>query len=440
MSRVPLPAPRLLLCAALLAGLALALPLAPALRGPWWGLALLLGGLVLVEAAARPPRGAVGARREAAPADHVGRRGAWRVVVESSAGRALRVRVRDVPPAGLEGEGVRADLDLAPGAQVTLEAPFRALARGPHDLLPLGLRVRGPLGLLEWQALEPAPARVVVLPGRPAGETQWLLARVAAEEECGPHPHARRGADWEFDHLREWVPGDELRRVAWTATARRRVPIVRELKQERRSDLLLVLDGGRLMGSLVTGVTKLDLALTPLLDLAAVALSRGERVGLLAFDVQPRAYLPPRAGTAQLQALRDALGRLPSPTEPTSWPRAAAHLEARQRKRSLLVAFSDFTDEVSAAEVERHVAALAHRHALVFVAVGDPHLEAVLTTPDAGPRAAFQQAVAGQLLVERRRVLRRLERLGVPTVDGEPRRLTGPVLGRYLERRRVGVG
>ncbi len=438
--RWPTPTRRLLALAAGLTALALVVPLAPALRGPWWGLALLALGLVALDAAIRPPRGAVRARREAAPAHHVGRQGAWRVTLESVVTRPLDVVVRDVPPAGLEADGLRASLRLAPGVSASFDVPFRAVARGRHPLLPLGLRLTGPLGLLAWQDLAPAPAEVVVVPGRPAGETQWLLARVAALEEVGPHPMAVRGADWELDHLREWVPGDEPRRIAWAATARRRVPIVRELRTERRSDLMLVLDGGRLMSSLIGGVAKLDLAITPLLDLAAVALARGERVGLLAFDSQPRAFLPPRAGGGQLQALRLALGGLPPPLDPTSWPRAVAHLEARQRKRSLMVVFSDFTDEVSGQDVERHLAALGHRHALVFVSVGDPHLEEVLTAPDEGPRAAFQQAVAAQLLVERRRTLRRIERLGVPTIDGEPRRLTGPVLARYLERRRVGVG
>lgn len=438
--RWPAPTARLLAVAAGLAALALVLPLAPALRGPWWGLALLVAGLVALDVAVRPPRGAVRARREASPADHVGREGVWRVVLESAVTRPLEVVVRDVPPSGLEAEGLRAALRLGPGATAGFDVRFRAVARGMHALLPLGLRITGPLGLLAWQDLVAAPACVVVVPGRPAAETQWLLARVAALEEVGPHPMAQRGADWELDHLREWVPGDEPRRIAWAASARRRLPIVRELRTERRSDLMLVLDGGRLMGSLIGGVAKLDLALTPLLDLAAVALARGERVGLLAFDSQPRAFLPPRAGAGQLQALRLALGRLPAPVEPTSWLRAVAHLEARQRKRCLMVVFSDFTDEVSGQDVERHLAALGHRHALVFVSVGDPHLEEVLTAPDEGPRAAFQQAVAAQLLVERRRTLRRIERLGVPTIDGEPRRLTGPILARYLERRRVGVG
>lgn len=442
--RTPVPTRRLVLLAGGLLALALATPVAPGLRGPWWALSGLVLLLAVADAAARPPRGLFRVARSAAAADHVGRSGAWRLEVEVEAAAELRVGVRvvvrDTPPPGLEGDGVRLERRLSAGERLAVDVPFRALARGPQPLGPVFVRVEGPLGLLAWQDQAAAPAQVVVLPGRPTGEGQWLVSRALALAEAGPRPHRKLGADWELDHLREWVPGDEPRRIAWAASARRLRPVVAEHRLERRSDLLLVLDCGRLMGALVRGVAKLDLALTPLLDVAAVALARGERVGLLAFDAVPRAYLPPRAGPAQLHAIREALGRLPAAEHPTGWGRAVAHLDARQRKRCLLVLFSDFTDEASAQDVERHVASLARRHAVLFVAVSDPHLEEVLRADDDGPRAAFQQAVAGQLLVERARALRRLERLGVPTVDAEPAKLTAPVLARYLEQRRRGVG
>src|SRR6185436_10567231 len=100
------------------------------------------------------------------------------------------------------------------------------------------------------------------------------------------------------------------------------------------AETILALDCGRLMGTLVDGVKKLDLAMTPLLDLAAVALRRGERVGLLVFDSRPRIWLPPRPGMQQLQRMLVSLAKLPEQEEPTSYLRAIAQLEARQRTRS----------------------------------------------------------------------------------------------------------
>lgn len=436
---MPVPTPRLLTALAALAGLLLLAPLLPPLRPLGLGLLVLLGLLTLADALLRPPPGAVRAARELSPL-HVGRAGSFVLRLTNGSGRAVALLVREVLPPALEGEGLRRELVLAPRAALELPLEFVALARGRHALLPLGLRLAGPLGLLAWQERPDPGDEALVLPGRPAGEGQWLLQRAATLAEHGPRRQRRPGADWEFESLREYAPGDEVRRIDWKSSARRRRPQVRLYEAERRTELLLALDCGRLMGTLVEGITKLDLALTPVLDLAAVALQRGERVGFLAFDQAPRAFLPPRGGLAQLHAIRQAAAGLPAPLEPTSYLRAAAHLDARHRKRCLVVLLSDFTDEVSASELLASVVALARRHALLFVAVGDPHLEAVLQAEDPAPRAAFQQAVAGQLLLERRRTLLRLERLGIPTLDAEPRRLAGPLIRKWLEARGAGVG
>lgn len=436
--RTPVPERRLVGAAAAVAALLLLAPLAPPLLGVGLGLGLLVALLALADALLRPPAGAVRVERVLG-AYHVGRAGSWELLLVNRSDQALRAELVEVLPAELEGPGLSAGQLLAPGGTARLGVEFVALGRGAFRLLPLGLRVSRPWGLVAWQERPDPDDRALVLPGRPAGEGQWLLQRATLLDH-GQRRQRRLGADWEFESLREYTPGDEVRRIDWKSSARRSKPLVRQYEAERRTELILALDCGRLMGTLVDGVTKLDLALTPVLDLAAVALQRGERVGFLAFDREPRAFLPPRPGLSQLHELRHAAARLPAPVEPTSYLRAAAHLEARHKKRCLLVLFSDFTDEVSAGELLASVVALGRRHALIFVAVGDAHLEEILEADERAGRAPFQQAVAGQLLLERQRALRRLERLGVPTLDAEPKRLSGPLIRKYVEMRTEGVG
>lgn len=436
--RAPVPEPRLLAATVAVACLLLLAPLWPPLLGVGLGLGLLLALLTLADALFRPPAGAVRVERSLG-SYHVGRAGSWELFLANRTDQALRVVLREVLPAELEGEGARLERVLSPGGAARLTIEFVALARGTFRLLPLGLRVSRPWGLLAWQEWPDPEDRAAVLPGRPAGEGQWLLQRATLLDH-GQRRQRRLGADWEFESLREYVPGDEVRRIDWKSSARRSKPLTRQYEAERRTELILALDCGRLMGTLVDGVTKLDLALTPVLDLAAVALQRGERVGFLAFDREPRAFLPPRPGLSQLHEIRRAAAALPPPVEPTSYLRAAAHLDSRHKKRCLLVLFSDFTDEVSASELLASVVALSRRHALIFVAVGDAHLDEILEAEERATRAPFQQAVAGQLLLERQRALRRLERLGIPTLDAEPKRLSGPLIRKYVETRMQGVG
>jgi uncharacterized protein (DUF58 family) len=422
----------LLVCAALV-------PLAPALGVLWGAFASVLALLLALDLFARPRRDALEVRRELRRAYHVGRRGSFDVVLRNRSPGALEVALKEVLPHALEGSGLDGQFILGPGEERRGEVTFVGLSRGEHPLLPLGVRFGRPLGLLAYQHARADGAAALVLPGRPPGETEWLLSHAAALEEVGQRRTRRRGAEQEFESLRDYVVGDEIRRIDWKASARRSRPLVRQYESERNAETILAIDCGRLMGSLIDGVPKLDLALTPVLDLAAVALRRGERVGLLGFDADARSFVPPRAGLAQLTPILEAAARLPRGTQPTSYLRAVHHLEAHHRKRCLLVVFSDFTDELSAADMYASLAALTRRHVVLFVAVGDPHLTAILDGPAEDERAHVQRAVAGQLLGERRRVLARMERLGIFTVDAEPARLTGPLLRTFLEVRLRGA-
>jgi len=261
------------------------------------------------------------------------------------------------------------------------------------------------------------------------------LARASRIGVEGQRPTRNLGAGWEFDSLREYRIGDELRMIDWKASARCHTPVVRQLELEQGLDVMLALDCGRLMRAEIDGIKKLDLAMTPLLDLAAVVLRQGDRAGLLCFDDRPRVYLPPRGGLDQLQRMTEALGDLPDHDSATSYLRAVAHLESRYRKPSFVLVFTDFTDELSAGELTMSLAALARRHRLLFVAVGSPQLELALTTPETSESAVFERGIAGELLVERRRALEGLERLGVATLDAEPHRLSGPLIRRWIELR-----
>jgi uncharacterized protein (DUF58 family) len=434
-----IPSRRLLYAGAGVCALALLSPLWTPFA--WLGAAglALLAGLGVAEFLARPGA-AVGVTRRLPELAHVGRALRYGIALENRSTRALVVELREALPQGIEGSELRRRVTLGPGEEAELAVECMPLERGALRLPAPGVRVSFPRGWLEFPLAGVPEDELRVAPGRPPGELAWLLSRAALLSEAGAKRLRRMGGDWEFESLRDYVPGDELRRIDWKASARRSLPRVREYEQERNAETVLALDCGRLMGTLVDGVEKLDLAMTPLLDLAAVSLRRGERVGLLVFDSRPRAWLPPRPGLQQLQRMIAMLAKLPSQEEPTSYLRAIAHLEARQRKRALVVVLTDFTDEVSAEELHASLAALARRHLLIFAAVADAHLARIFDERELDSEAVlFQRAAAGELLLERRRTLAAIERLGVIAVDAEPRRLSGPLIRRYIELRVEGA-
>ncbi len=427
-------------------GLSLLVPLTGFATLLWLSALAALGALLVVDWFTGVAIEEVEVSREFPGLLHVGHDGECVTRIRNVGGRPLRIRVAERLPYGLGGNEADTVRTLQPGATIELRLPVVGMRRGRVALEALGVALRTELGLLEHRYFLDPEDSIRIAPGRPRGETAWLLARAAILEEHGQRPVRRIGAGWEFESLRDYAVGDEIRNIDWKASARRHVPMVRQFEIERHTELILALDCGRMMGSLVDGIRKLDLAMTPLLDVAAVALAQGEKVGLLCFDGKPRVWLPPRGGLGWLHRLTASLADLDDQDEPTSYLRAVTHLESRHRKRSYVIVFTDFTDEITGREMYATLGALAKRHRLVFVAVSDPHLERIVEFGPEGlesardPDAAlFEAGTAGQLLIERRRTLERIERMGVPTLDAEPRRLSGRLISRWLQIREEGL-
>ncbi len=406
----------------------------PDLEVLWVLLVLVLLLLFLLDVLLGARRSEVRVEREV-PVAYLGREGKYLIRIHNEGNRPLRLLVSEVLPAACEGEPLEKRLLLLPQGQIQVERKFLGVRRGRYPLLPIGLRISTLLGLAAYQEYREDEASLALQPGRPSSETSWLLVRVGELIQDKDRSLLRRGGNWQFDSLREYCVGDEPRKIDWKASARRHRPMVRTYRSEMNSQVLFLLDTGRLMGNLVGGISKLDRAMTPLLDLSAVCLREGEKVGLMTFDAKPQLWVPPKEGLSHLHSLTQALTQLETSHEPTSYFRAFTQLRARIKKRSFLVIFSDFLDEISAEAMLPGLHKMAQKHMLLFVAVNDPQTGRILQAGAKDPQSLLEKAVAAQLLAERRRVLARIERMGIPTLDMDPQRLTGPLIRKYLQMR-----
>lgn len=327
---------------------------------------------------------------------------------------------------------------------------YRSRRRGVATLGDMRLRLTGRLGLVERQARVRGSQTIAIEPALVGLKRTLRLAASERWRDLGVRHTRRRGGLSEFESLREHVSGDDLRVVDWKAFAKRGRPIVRQYQEERGQELILVFDCGRRMAATtaegegaagresrapIDGWTKLDHALDCGLQIAAVALQRGDRVGALAFGDRPLAWLPPARGAAQLERLRDALFALTPSTDESNLERALRELALRHRRRAMVVILSDVADPLS---IERQRAALAtgsRRHVILFAGLDDPALRAAAegrTSADAALRAT-----ALALTEERRRGLMRLGGVGVRVIDTLPAEGAGPVLAAWLDARRT---
>jgi uncharacterized protein (DUF58 family) len=330
---------------------------------------------------------------------------------------AVRLALRGTAPAQ-----ARIRLDPALRGQALVEAAW--------------LRWAGPLGLVERLHQRPLDQQVPVVPNTRA--VQRAAAQLLGPRSLlyGPKVERYVGEGSEFESLREYAPGLDLRAIDWKASARHMKLLAREYRSERNHQVVLAFDTGHLMSEPLGAIPRLDHAINAGLLVGYVALKSGDRLGLFAFDERIRLHVEPRGGVASFQPLQQRSAELAYSTAETNFTRGLTELGRLLRRRSLILVFTDFADTVSAELMIENIGRLARRHLILFVALRDPFLDRVA---DAAPRsvdAMSRAVVARDLVRERDVVLSRLRRRGVHCLDAPPNAISPRLIRRYLEIKR----
>jgi uncharacterized protein (DUF58 family) len=363
-------------------------------------------------------------------------------VLRSRWPRALRGVLHDRLPAGMHRvDGAPLPCAVAAAGEAALQATFVGRVRGTHALGPVALRVIAPFGLVQ-RTLRYAPEDRITIAPSVAGVRRFrLLAAEHRLREMGVRTVRRRGGGTAFAGLREYAVGDDPRRIDWKATARRDALITREFTAEQGQTVMIAVDAGRLMTQLVDGdVARFEYALSSALVLADVAAESGDQVGLIVFDDEVRAYVPPAKGAVALQRLRDALVPVQATMTEPDYAAAFRTLATRHRRRSLLVIFTDVIDARASQSLIAHTTRGAARHLPLVVALrNDALVAAARVRESAGARALYESAAAEELLGAREDALGRMRQAGVSVVDVSPRAMTAAVVNRYLELKARGA-
>ncbi len=255
---------------------------------------------------------------------------------------------------------------------------------------------------------------------------------------------ARRKSQWrgegrDFESLRDYVRGDEMRHISWTATARRGKLVTRQYQMERDQTILVALDAGRLMTGRLENETKLDLAVHATLALMSAAARAGDNAGLLVFGRRIKTFLPPKRGAEHLDAALEALHAIePEMIEP-SYARAFEFVSANSQRRSLVVVLTDLVDEEGSSELLSSLKLLRPRHLPLVVTIGDRDLKAVVRNPPEDENELFAQSVAEEIMYQREAALRLVESQGGLALDVTAAALVPRLLETYLRVKERGL-
>ncbi len=252
------------------------------------------------------------------------------------------------------------------------------------------------------------------------------------------HKHLR-GQGREFESLREYREGDEFRNVCWTATARRGRLITKTHEFERSQTVWLVLDAGRLLRARCRGLTKLDYAVGAALSLAQVALYSGDRVALLAYGRRIQQRLPAGRGASHVSALIESLSQVCPEEFEADHTRAAQALLHLQKRRSLVVWFTDLAETAATPDVIEGALRLAHRHLVLMTVIAQPELRELLESRPETEREMYHYAAAEEIVHRRDVLLRTLRQHGALTLEIAPAKVSSAVVNQYLLAKERGM-
>jgi uncharacterized protein (DUF58 family) len=358
------------------------------------------------------------------------------VVVDNPGARPLRGIVRDAWRPSALARPVRAPLTVPSRGRARLTTTLTPQRRGDYVADKVTVRSLGPLRLAGRQGSHVAPWQVRVLP--PFASRKHLPEKLARLRQLdGQHRSLLRGQGSEFDSLREYVAGDDVRSIDWRSTARRADVMVRTWRPERDRRILVVLDTGRTAAGRVAGVPRLDTSIDAVQLLTALAARAGDRIDLVAVDRQVRARVLGASRSDVLSALTNAMAVLTAELIESDAGLIAATVLGVARQRCLVVLLTDLNPAAVEEGLLPMIPALVARHRLLVAAVADPRLDEMAAAR--GTAAAVYDAAAGERArSERARISTRLRQRGVGVVDAPPDRLPAALADAYLSLKAAG--
>ena len=404
-----------------------------AVLGGWLLFTLVLGGIDL-GLAASPRRVAIS--RVLPSRVRLGEEVTSELYLTNEGRRRLRGIVRDAwqPSAGAGNN--RTTIVLPPGERRMLPLTLRPYRRGERTAAHVTIRSTGPLGLWARQATLLAPARIRVLP--PFHSRKHLPSRISRLKELdGRTSVLVRGQGTEFDSLREYVRGDDVRSIDWRATARRNDVVVRTWRPERDRRIVIVIDTGRTSAARVVDEPRLDTAFEAALLLAALASTAGDRVDFLAWDRRVRARVQGASGAELLSRMVDGMALIEPELIEIDWTAVPGQIRAITGQHALVVLITPMDAPGASTGLLSVLGQLTQRHTVVVASVTDPAV-VDLVRDRSNREDLYRAASAERTLLDSARVAAAVRQLGADVVTGSPEQLPPALADRYIALKAAG--
>ena len=361
-----------------------------------------------------------------------------RVTIRNGSKRPIKATLIDELPVELQIRDLEIPVPLQPEEEKEVTYTIRPLSRGEYGFGALNVFLSSSLLLAERRVVIPAEVVVPVYPSIIQMRDFALRAETTVPAE-GAKQMRRLAKSYEFDQIKEYVVGDDIRSINWKATGRHRQLMVNQYEEERAQRIYCVIDKGRTMLMPFNGLSLLDYAINATLALSNVILNRQDRAGLITFSDKIGTVIPADSRSGQLRRIMEGLYRQTERQLESDYDLLYHASRKLLGGRSLIMLFTNFESNYALDRVLPGLRRINKFHQLVVVLFENTEIAELLEEPAETTEDIYRKVTARNFLHQRQLMAARLRQNGINVVLTRPEGLTGGVIDAYLLAKRRGI-
>ncbi len=345
----------------------------------------------------------------------------------------VSVSIIDEIPDQFQNRNFLIMLQMKEESEQRAEYSLRPTERGEYLFHNTNVFIKSPLRLVVKRQISENSQTVRVYPSFQTLRQFELKAYSNTLTETGSRKIRKIGHSMEFEQIKEYVTGDDIRSINWKATARRSALMVNRFTDEKSQPVYCLIDKGRVMKMPFNGMSLLDYAINAALVLTRVALIKQDKAGIISFAEEPGSFIAASGRPAQMNTVIETLYNQETKFLETDYEKLYSLIRTRIPQRSLLIIFSNFESVTGMQRQLPFLRAIARNHLVLMVFFENTELRELTRSESADLESLYIKTIAERFSYEKRLIVKELRNHGIFTILTPPENLTVNTVNKYLE-------
>ncbi|MGJ8684198.1 MAG: DUF58 domain-containing protein [Nonlabens sp.] len=351
----------------------------------------------------------------------------------------IAVKLIDELPVQFQKRDFKIEATIASGMTQEYNYTVRPVERGEYHFGSLNVYVSSFLGFIERRYLFDADAMAPTYPSFLQMRKYELMAFTNKLKDYGLKKIRRIGHTMEFEQIKDYVPGDDVRNINWKASAKRGELMLNQYQDEKSQPVYSVIDKGRVMKMPFEGMKLIDYAINATLVISNIALKKGDKAGMFGFSDRISNQVVAQKRASQMNLILETLYNVDTDFKESDFSRLYIDVKRKITNRSLLLLYTNFETLDALHRQLPYLQAIAKNHLLVVIFFENTELKKMLTEEVDTTREIFDKTIAEKFIYEKKLIVNELNKYGIQTILTEPQHLTVNTINKYLEIKARGL-